>query len=108
MPHGTCSAIGNIFSRAILSSRSSFASPPAGRQHRHRVGAADRRDRDDRDAAADGHRMDPCDLRAASSRCVHLRSESTSPPGHRATSCPASSAASIVSGLAGITPIVRK
>ena len=54
-------------------------------------------------------RMKP--LRPAStalSRSTHGRSESTSPPGHNATSRPAASADAIVSGAAGSTPILRK
>ena len=53
IPHGTCTAIGNIFSRATWSSCKQLRQPPAAGQHRHRVGAADRRDRHDRHAAAD-------------------------------------------------------
>ena len=44
----------------------------------------------------------------ASSRLTHGRSESTSPPGHSATSRPAASAPAIESGAAGRTPILRK
>ena len=46
--------------------------------------------------------------RMALSRSVQWRSESTSPPGHRATSWPAASAAAMLSGAAGSTPIFRK
>ena len=46
--------------------------------------------------------------RFAWSRSLHGRSESTSPPGHSATSCPSASAAAMASGAAGNTPIERK
>lgn len=46
--------------------------------------------------------------RLARSRSVHGRSESTSPPGHSATSRPSANAVAIASGAAGRTPIERK
>jgi hypothetical protein len=46
--------------------------------------------------------------RFAWSRSVHGRSESTSPPGHSATSRPSASAVAMASGAAGNTPIDRK
>jgi hypothetical protein len=46
--------------------------------------------------------------RIAWSRLVHGRSESTSPPGHSATSRPAASAPAMLSGAAGRTPMLRK
>ena len=46
--------------------------------------------------------------RVASSRSFHGRSESTSPPGHSATSRPSASAVAMESGAAGRTPIARK
>ena len=109
MPHGAWRAIGNVFSRAILSSCSIWANrlpvastgiesgPPTVA-----IGTIGTRLR----IASLMKPLRPA--RIASSRLVHGRSESISPPGHSATSCPAASAAVMLSGAAGNTPIRRK
>ncbi len=108
-PHGAWSAIGNIFSRATLSSWSTLArrrplastgiesGPPIVAIGT--IGTALR-------IASLMNPLRPA--RTASSRLVHGRSESRSPPGQRITSWPSASAAEMLSGAAGSTPMRRK
>ena len=108
MPQGALMAIGNIFSRAIRSSCIALAS----RRPRASTGIES-----GPPMVAIGTIGTPVEmairtnpLRPAStalSRSVHGRSESTSPPGHSATSRPAASAVEIESDAAGSTPILR-
>jgi hypothetical protein len=108
-PQGAISEIGMILMRAILSSWSTFASrrplvstgiesgPPTVA-----IGTIGT-------PVLIASRMKPLrPARTASSRFIHGRSESRSPPGHSATSWPSASAVDIESGAAGITPMRRK
>ena len=108
-PQGAWIATGNIFRRATLSSRNRLAirrpvamtgiasGPPTVA-----IGTTGT-------PLLIASRMKPVrPARTASSRCVHGRSESRSPPGHSATSWPAASAAAMLSGAAGTTPMRRK
>src|SRR3954470_191277 len=109
IPHGAWIEIGNIFSRATLSSCSALASRRPRASTGIESGPPTVAIGTIGTPARIAIRMKP--LRPAStawSRSVHGRSESISPPGHSATSCPASSAEAIESGAAGSTPILRK
>ena len=109
IPHGAWSATGKTLRFATLSSCSALATrrPPS------RTGIESGPPTVEIGTIGTPERiailMNPVrPARTASSRWVHLRSESRSPPGHSATSRPAASAAEMLSGAAGRTPIARK
>ena len=109
MPHGTLSAIGNILSRATLSSCSALRQPPAGGDHRHRVGAADGRDRHDRHARRDRQLHEALAARRGSPRRARSRgATSRSRRRARAPRRGRGERRAIESGAAGSTPIRRK
>ena len=109
MIHGSEMAMGKTFRRANLSSPSAFASLSP----RMSTGMASAPP-----TVATGTMGTPIRIASltkpvrppsvASSRLLHGRSESTSPPGHTITSRPSANAVDIESGAAGNTPMDRK
>ena len=101
--------IGNIFSRSVLSRRSALAIPRPLNSTGIESGPPTVATGTIGTCALIAMRTKPLrPARTALSRWLHGRSESTSPPGHRATSRPAASAPAMLSGAAGRTPMLRK